>query len=248
MRTSSQWTWVLAGILCLLVSTNVSADRNEEFELLPDELAHVKVYEIAIPVSRVEPKYPKPALDRQMEADVWIKALISKTGKVLQAGVVHCSTEGFGFEYAARTAAEQFAFEPILKHGEPQTCWCYFRVPFRLSEAATPAETPLPGPDDFVPVDQPPEMTRQAVPVYPDSCLLLGVSDCVWVKALVDTKGNVRDARIAKPCAVKCGLEEAALNAARENKFKPALADGKPVAVWVTIRVEFTKEAKQGSS
>jgi TonB family protein len=232
----------LAFLLLLgLFSTSV-ADRQEEFEKLPPELSHVKVYEIAVPLKRVEPKYPKPALEKGIETDVWLKALISQEGRVIQSGVVFCGEKNLGFEYAARAAASEFEFEPKMSAGKPQTCWCYFRIPFRIPADTATARDSFPGPDEFVPVDVLPEMIERVPPVYPDSCRLHEISGTLWVKALVDIDGKVRDAHIVKGSGTDCGLAEAALAAARKTRFKPALVDGRPVAVWVTYKVEFALE------
>ena len=247
MRTSQLSTWALVVCCCLFFAADIFADQRDEFEKLPAELAHVKIYQIAIPVTRVEPKYPRPALEQSVETDVWLKILISKTGTVLQAGVVHCPEKGLGFEYAARTATMEFTFEPILKHGEPQTCWCYVRVPFRLPERTEPVTERLPAADEFVPVDQPPEIVEQTVPVYPEACAEAHGSGFVWVKALVDRQGVVRDVVLARSSGSDCGMDQVAMEVARLNKYKPAVRNGQPVAVWVTFKVEFVEPDAQQS-
>ncbi len=104
----------------------------------------------------------------------------------------------------------------------------------------------LPGPDDFVVVDSFPEMTYQESPVYLEKAKKAGIQGKVWVKALVDKKGVVRDMQLAKTSGHKI-LDESALKAGWKNKFKPAIADGKPVAVWVTYAVDFALEDKKDS-
>jgi outer membrane biosynthesis protein TonB len=53
----------------------------------------------------------------------------------------------------------------------------------------------------------------------------------------VGPQGEIQDA------AVMCGppmLRDVALDAVWQWSFKPALAKGKPIAVWVAIPVKFT--------
>ncbi len=56
-------------------------------------------------------------------------------------------------------------------------------------------------------------------------------------------KGTVRDGGLGKRSGHKM-LDESALDSALKCKFTPAIADGKPVAVWVTYAVNFALDAK----
>lgn len=103
-----------------------------------------------------------------------------------------------------------------------------------------PLEDYMPAPDDFVPVEVPAEMIYEEVPEYPRLAKSAGMEAVVWVKALVDKDGNVRDAMILKSSGSKAGFDEAALDAAYKNKFKPAIQNGRPVPIWVSYQVEFT--------
>ncbi len=96
----------------------------------------------------------------------------------------------------------------------------------------------LPPPDEFVPVEIYPEMIYQETPEYPRLAKQASLTGLVWVKALVDKEGNVRDAQVAKSSGTP-SLDEAAVKAAFKNKFKPGIQNGRPVACWVTYKVEF---------
>ena len=111
----------------------------------------------------------------------------------------------------------------------------------------------LPGPDEFVEVDSFPEMIYQAAYVYPEEAKKAGIQGKVWIQTLVGKKGVVLDVQLAKTSGHKI-LDESALKSGWKNKFKPAIADGKPVATWVTYAVDFEldekadkKEAKKDS-
>ncbi len=56
-------------------------------------------------------------------------------------------------------------------------------------------------------------------------------------------KGTVLNVRLDKTSGNKM-LDESALKAASKSKFTPAIANGKPVAVWVTYAVSFALEEK----
>lgn len=96
----------------------------------------------------------------------------------------------------------------------------------------------LPDISEFVPVEILPEMIHEVKPEYPRLAREAGLEGRVWIKALVDKNGNVRDAVIAKSSGVEV-LDQAALKVAKLNKFKPGIQNGRPVAVWVTYKVDF---------
>lgn len=98
----------------------------------------------------------------------------------------------------------------------------------------------LPQPDEFVAFDEEPQLLVAPEPVYPEMAKKAGVTGTVWIKVLVDTDGNVRDAIIVKESGVNAGFEEAALDAAWDRKYRPAMQNNQPVAVWVAYKVRFT--------
>ncbi|MCK4606623.1 MAG: energy transducer TonB [candidate division Zixibacteria bacterium] len=96
----------------------------------------------------------------------------------------------------------------------------------------------LPAPDEFVPVEIYPEMVYQHKPDYPRLARTAGITGVVWVQALVDKEGNVRRAQVGKSSGT-ASLDEAAVEAAYKNKFKPGIQNGRPVACWVTYKMDF---------
>jgi protein TonB len=58
------------------------------------------------------------------------------------------------------------------------------------------------------------------------------------ISLIVDAQGNPTDIHVARPLGM--GLDDKAIEAIRQYKFKPALKDGKtPVPVMITIEVDF---------
>ncbi len=96
----------------------------------------------------------------------------------------------------------------------------------------------LPDLTEFVPVEVIAEMIHQVQPEYPRLARQAGLEGKVWIKALVASDGTVRDAVIYKSSGTPA-LDDAALAVAKENKFKPAIQNGRPVAMWVTYKVDF---------
>lgn len=102
-----------------------------------------------------------------------------------------------------------------------------------------PLEEYFPTPEEFVAVEVMPVKIRHEDPVYPEMAELTEKSGVVWVQALIDKEGRVRDARVIKPSGTNVGFEENALEAAYKNLYKPAIQNGSPVPVWVSYKVEF---------
>ena len=98
-------------------------------------------------------------------------------------------------------------------------------------------------PDTTVAVDIMPEMIYQVAPEYPTDAEEKGIEGDVWIKALIDKQGNTVKAIVYESSGT-ASLDKSALAAAQKFRYKPALQDDKPVAVWVKFKVKFTLDEK----
>ncbi|HPN37408.1 MAG TPA: energy transducer TonB [Melioribacteraceae bacterium] len=73
--------------------------------------------------------------------------------------------------------------------------------------------------------------------VYPPDAKEKGIQGKVFVKVYIDEQGNVFDTEIIKSLEKSC--DEAAINAVKNLKFKPAVENGKNVKVVVVIPIQF---------
>lgn len=105
----------------------------------------------------------------------------------------------------------------------------------------------LPAEDEFVALDTMPELIKQAAPVYPKEAEDKGITGKVIIKALIDKNGDPIRVKVGKSSGHEM-LDESAVAAAKKNKFKPGVKDGKPVAAWVTYVVSFTLSEKEKSA
>jgi len=96
----------------------------------------------------------------------------------------------------------------------------------------------LPAPDEFVPVEIYPEMIYSPDLDYPRLAKQAGITGVVWVQSLVDKDGSVLDSRVQKSSGT-VSLDEAAIKQAKDCKFKPGIQNGRPIACWVSYKVEF---------
>lgn len=76
---------------------------------------------------------------------------------------------------------------------------------------------------------------------YPKDARKDKIQGTVIVAAFIDTEGNVAKTAIQKPMEHK-GCNEAAVNAVKSVKWKPAIQRDKAVAVWMAIPIEFKLE------
>lgn len=109
-----------------------------------------------------------------------------------------------------------------------------------------PIEEYIPAPDEFVAVEEQPVKIKNVLPTYPEIARKAGVEGSVWVKVLITKDGTVKDARIAKESGANAGFEEAAIEAAKQTVWKPAMQNKQPVALWVTYEIKFTLKAGAG--
>ena len=100
---------------------------------------------------------------------------------------------------------------------------------------------PLPdpsGPGDFVPYDEEPVLLRAVAPEYPDIARQAEAAGEVVLFVTIDPSGRVTDVEIARSTAIAV-LERAAIAAARQYLFRPAMQRDRPVACRVRIPFRF---------
>lgn len=89
-------------------------------------------------------------------------------------------------------------------------------------------------------VDVNPVPMKTPPPIYPEALKREGGSGVVAVVIVIDEKGAVASAVVAK--SSNSGLNEAAIEAVKKWKFKPAVKDGEKVKMRVTIPISFSLE------
>lgn len=99
----------------------------------------------------------------------------------------------------------------------------------------------LPEMNEFIPVDIEPVVTYRHPPEYPKIAENAGITGSVYIKALIDKKGQVLRSEIFKSSGF-IWLDDTAKEATANNKYKPAIYKGKPVLYWVTHKVDFVLE------
>jgi protein TonB len=81
-----------------------------------------------------------------------------------------------------------------------------------------------------------PRKVAGAVPTYPALARSSRVTGAVIIEATIDERGNVAATRILRSIPL---LDQAAVDAVRSWKYEPARLNGQPVAVLMTVTVNF---------
>jgi TonB family protein len=84
-----------------------------------------------------------------------------------------------------------------------------------------------------------PVLERRGVLQYPPLALRQRVEGTVELNVLVDEKGGVADVQVVAGAGGRSGLNEAAMDYARRQRYRPATKDGVLVKVWMPLRVKF---------
>jgi TonB family protein len=104
---------------------------------------------------------------------------------------------------------------------------------------------------DVVPlalVDTPPAPIKRVAAIYPSYRGASLVEGTVTVRVLVSENGDVIKTEIVQGMKDAFGFDRAALLAVRQWKFEPASIKGIKVKVWVSVGIEFRKQAAAASN
>lgn len=130
------------------------------------------------------------------------------------------------------------------------------RVTAGIIDAGGPPPPPPPPPPQFTGFDEPfdlamarltpvrvggtirtPGKTKDVKPAYPDVAQSARVQGVVILEAIIDTDGTIANARVLRSIPL---LDAAALGAVSQWRFTPTQLNGQPVAVIMTVTVNFT--------
>lgn len=105
-----------------------------------------------------------------------------------------------------------------------------------------PEEAPPPPPEEEEPIvefyalSEKPVVIKRVEPIYPELARKAGIEGMVVVKVLINTKGDVEKVQVIKSNPM---LDDAAVAAAKQFKFKPGKQRDRFVKVWMTIPFTF---------
>lgn len=185
-------------------------------------------------ISPIVVPYPEGVHTRGFVGSVWVKLLIDREGWVRIA----YSVKGTGlpvFDVTAVETAARARFRPATLERKPTPAWVTFKVEFDIPEedpdsafSGVLADT----------IEGPPKMIHYAVPYFPKLAQTAGMTGTVKITVTVLANGQVEYPRVAKSSGWM-SLDESAVNAALDCRWKPAIRSGKAVIEDATYDVVF---------
>ena len=83
-----------------------------------------------------------------------------------------------------------------------------------------------------------PVLVKEVKPQYTPEAMRARVQGIVALECVVQPDGTIGDVKVTK--SLQDGLDQEAIKAVRQWRFKPGLKDGKPVPVVVALEMTFT--------
>ena len=82
-----------------------------------------------------------------------------------------------------------------------------------------------------------PQVIHSAEPEFTDDARRADFQGSAAIQLIVDAQGNPQDIVVLRHLGM--GLDEKAVEAVRQYKFRPAMYQGRPVAVQMVIELDF---------
>jgi len=188
-----------------------------------------------------KPRYTEQARLAAVEGTVVVYAEITKDGSPENLRILR--SVGFGLDEEAVKAVQQWRFEPDPESEKPGRVAMYVPVRFRLDRQIYGERLPsaASGTDIFQIAEggiTVPRILSRQEPTYTEEARTAKVEGTVVLFAEITSAGSVENVVVLHKLGK--GLDESAVRAIKQWKFSPALKDGRPVAVMITIEMNFS--------
>lgn len=242
----------------------------EEEEWKPDGLFDLSDLEQQpVPTSQASPVYPLELREAGIMGNAIVGFIVDKQGKVRSPYAVRATHPEFG--EAAVVAVAQWKFEPGQKDGQVVNTRMQVPVIFNLlpddpgaaarAEARKKLAIALPKVKDSVdavgashvpppelqvkqaPWDVAPQPLKQRKPEYPYAMRRIGDDGTVVLRLLVRKTGVVDQVHVLR--STNPGLDEAAVDAALDWVFSPAIKNGLPIDAELQVPIMFRIDGKK---
>jgi TonB family protein len=185
-----------------------------------------------------EPAYTQAAIAAKLEGTVTLAFTIGTDGKPRDISVVNGI--GMGLDEQAVAAVSQWKFKPASQDGTRVEASTTATVNFHLIHSAPQASDAS--------TTSPPVLLFKTEPEYSAEALKAKHQGTVVLYVLVGTDGKASNIRVLRSLGL--GLDEKAVEAVKQWRFKPASTNGSPVEAPTTVTVDFrlTGSAPQGNA
>lgn len=174
---------------------------------------HIKPDISQLAINKIEPEYPKSELKNKSNYIVIIEVALDKEGNVIRADAVYGNSK---FYKNAERAARQWKFK-IENFPENSIG----TITLNFIPAIMVAPIPL---------------TKPKLEYTPEA-LKKKTGGTIKLNVLVGVDGDVKQVSVMN--GLPDGLDEKAIKAVYEMKFKPGTKNGKPIDYWKILEIEF---------
>jgi TonB family protein len=192
-------------------------------------------------IFRLEPRYPVPAEVARIEAAVTMRIIINEEGQVWSAEIL----KGHQLlNQAALDAMIRWHYAPTVIEGKVVPVITAVKVQFSPVKVmhdpdeksstgiAAPKREPIRTSGAYLEN----RIIRRVEPEYPPLARANDISGTVILRVIINEEGEVYEVKVVRGHPL---LQQAAVDAVRQWKFKPTLMNGEPVPVLGTIAVSF---------
>lgn len=235
-------TWTIVGALSLaavLASCATSQTRISK----PAPLDFSGDIRPPTPIFRPSPQYPEAARIARVEGNVVLESIIGSDGSVESVTVIRSAP---GLDQAAVEALKLWKYRPATLNGNPVKARFAAVAIFKLDQPVAvvtegeraSVEKPLSVRGKV----EPPVPIFKPDPEYPESARAARIEGKVIVEAIIGEDGSVESVQVTQSVPE---LDQAALDAIKQWRYKPATLDGEPVRVRFTVIITFTLEGDE---
>jgi TonB family protein len=185
-------------------------------------------------ISQPQPVYPDEAKAEHVQGVVVLHARISKQGTIEN---VQARSGPPLLIVSAVDAVRQWKYKPYTLNGEPTEVDTTINVNYTFDGDAEPPAEPGNGAPASGHSFTPPLLIYKVDPGFSAEARQAKIGGIVLVGFVVNAQGAPESVQVLR--GVGHGLDEKAVEAVKQYRFKPATDDGKPVATDLRVEVNF---------
>ncbi|MGE3800040.1 MAG: energy transducer TonB [Candidatus Kapaibacterium sp.] len=191
--------------------------------------------------------YPALAKESNIEGEVMVSAEVNPDGRALHVRIVE-STNNL-FDEAVLKALHSIKFTPAVSNGIAIIGTIRLRFTFKLDGEGNPDMKVEEVKQEVKKVETYPTFVADAIPprfsqpellgnlVYPKEAEEKGIQGTVYVNAIIDNKGTVLKVTVVR--SSHSIFNDAAVAAVLKTTFTPAIQNGYPIEMSLTIPINF---------
>lgn len=198
-------------------------------------------------IQKRDPVYPAEAVKAGIQGMVMLGGRTDTEGRVTEVEILSTNNNDL-LKDAAVQAVLGWMFEPVQQEGGSPVVVFGAGFDFKLENGQPAVTINYRAFMDSGPAVRatgeikPPKLIKMVEPVYPEEARTEGVKGVVILEVTTDIYGRVQKVRVLRSIPL---LDKAAIDAVRQWVYEPAVIDGKPRGVIVTITVNFVGEDKK---